>query len=143
MAALMIPQELLDYLDVQAARAWAWGECDCTVGLVSDWIRLRRGIDPAAPYRARYSSPEAARALVIEQGGFVPLIGHILDEAGLERTGAPISGDIGVIDVDLGERQSMPVVGGVMGIRIGDLWVTRALHGLRYRAFPFAQAWRV
>lgn len=98
------------------------------------------GADPAAKYRGTYGTPQQARA-VWRRNGFMSTIGDALDGIGLERTQDPQPGDVGVIDIP--RRELVPVIGAVMGIRVGNLWAVPAAHGMRIADYRTVTAWRV
>jgi hypothetical protein len=132
---------LSEYLAATLKSPWRWGSTDCTIW-VADWIYARTGIDPADKYRGTYANADECRALIQREGGFMPLVGMLMDEAGFDRTQSPADGDVGIISVPVNE-QAMPVVGAIFAIRSADLWVARGLHGIRAEPWPFVTAWKI
>lgn len=134
---------LLDYMDELASRPWIWSETDCTMS-VAKWIDLVTGLDPLGKYRGKYHTADQARETARRAGGFVPTVSRLLDEAGLERTSEPETGDVGIVIVPVGERNVLPVVGAILAIRALDrLWVCKAMRGLACKDFPIFTAWRL
>jgi hypothetical protein len=134
---------VLAYVDEIASKRWQWGECDCTMA-VATWIERATGVDPLAQFRGTYSTPDEARAVVKRAGGFGPTIGRLFDEMGLERTLTPECGDVGIINASIGLRHCMPVVGAIMAIRVGPMWMVKALRGLSGRTdFEPVVVWRL
>lgn len=131
------------YLDDLAKSPWAWGRMDCTTA-VADWIWNVHGIDVMAPWRGKYASGKEAIKLAKTQGGFVPNVGRLLDEAGFERTQSPEDGDIALLDIPrTGRVRMMPVVGAVMGIRLKRWWIAKAQSGIVADDWSFIHAWRL
>lgn len=139
----MAANVLTDFLAEQSLKPWRFGSQDCTIGMVSEWIELRTGRDPAGRFRGRYKNWRGARRVIRAEGGYVPMIGFILDEFGLERTTDPLSGDVAIIDAPVDRRREFAVAGAVMAIRTGKLWCARGLHGICAAEFPALHAWRV
>lgn len=130
------------YLDELSATPWTWGECDCTMA-VATWIERIRGTDPLKHYRGIYHTAEEARETVKFVGGFLPAIGRYFDNAGLERTQAFEDGDVAAVNVARHERFVLPVVGCILAIRFGDLWVAKAHRGIVARDFQVIHGWRL
>ena len=78
-----------------AATPFAWGETDCILAL-ANWIHRVRGVDLGAPWRMAYSNAAECQQVT----GFFTDPVAFMDKAvaplGLERTEAPVGGDIGV-----------------------------------------------
>lgn len=130
------------FLDRQLDRRWSWGVVDCTM-MVADWVRLEGLRDPAASFRGRYHDADTCHALIAAEGGFMPLIGFAMDECGFDRTQAPATGDVGLVNAPFKLSDRMPVVGTISAIRSGDRWVVRTLRGLQWWTFPTVTAWRI
>lgn len=90
------------------ASAFAWGESDCLMSVMT-YARDLCGRDPGAPWRSRYSDEAGALVFLDEAGGPVPLLDAALGSAGFARTDPPVRGDI--------------VVARVLGFEIGGLWL--------------------
>lgn len=130
------------YLDELAAQPWRWGSIDCTQ-CVGEWIRRITGSDPLHEYRGTYATPDEARETARQAGGFLPAIGSLFDHAGLVRTQDYEDGDVAAINAGLPERFLLPVVGCILAIRFGDLWVAKAHRGIVARNFTVIHGWRL
>jgi hypothetical protein len=51
----------------ESAPAWIWGERDCLL-FCADIVKRAIGVDPAEPYRGRYSSREGAAEVIGPKG---------------------------------------------------------------------------
>jgi hypothetical protein len=135
--------DLQDFLARERRIPWRWGVKDCTLW-VADWINERRGIDPAAPYRGQYDNADSCHALLKREGGFMPLVGWRLDEAGLDRTQSPRDGDVGIVSAPISLADRMPVVQTIMAIRGSGAWIMRmAPRGFHVEDVPTVTAWKV
>lgn len=123
-------------------RPWQWGVADCAMW-AADWVLEATGIDPATRYRGAYHDADRAQALLKQEGGYVPLIGWRMDQAGFQRTQSPQTGDIGIVNAPVGLCDRMPVVGTICAIRRGSMWVARSARGLHHQDFPLVTAWRI
>jgi hypothetical protein len=130
------------YLDELSATPWTWGECDCTMA-VATWIMRITGADPLERYRGRYHSASEAKRTARRAGGFLPALGALLDEAGLERTQTFEDGDIAAVYAGVHERLALPVVGCILAIRFGDLWAVKAYRGVVAHDFRIIHGWRL
>jgi hypothetical protein len=130
------------YLDELSSMPWRWGECDCTM-VVATWIERITGVDPLKSYRGTYHTPLEARRTAKLAGGFLPALGELFDGAGLERTQDFETGDVAAVNAGLHERYIMPVVGCVLAIRFGNLWVCKAHRGIVGRPFQVITGWRL
>jgi hypothetical protein len=110
---------------------------------VATWIERIVGIDPLRDYRGRYHTAEEARETVKLAGGFLPAIGRYFDEAGLERTQVFEDGDVAAVTAGMHERFVLPVVGAILAIRSGALWVCKAHRGIVGRDFTVIHGWRL
>jgi hypothetical protein len=126
-----------------------WAETNCALW-VADWIEYCSGIDPAASLRGRAHNTDEWKALLDAEGGFIPIIGHIMDCYGFERTQSPACGDVAIVTVPIAMCDRMPVVGTVAAICLApasrSLWpgfVVRSLRGLHFERFSFVTAWRM
>ncbi|SDI95698.1 DUF6950 family protein [Salipiger marinus] len=104
---------------VERARArwrsepFAWGAADCIIS-VCDYLLDRTGIDPAAPWRGSYCTPEGAEAICLRHGAALGLMRHGMARAGFVP-GEPVPGAAVVVDmfgheitgIFLGGRQTM------------------------------------
>ena len=117
--AACLAREVLDDLDNflarERGRRWSWAHANCALW-VADWIVELSGIDPAVGMRGRADTPEAWKALLDREGGFVPIIGYAMDTCGFERTQSPTRGDVAIVSVPISQGDRMPVVGTVAAI---------------------------
>lgn len=130
------------YLDELSGRPWVWSQCDCTMA-VGEWIRRITGSDPLRGFRGTYASPDEARETVRKAGGFLPTLGMLFDEAGIACTADYEDGDVAAVQAGVGERFVLPVVGCILAIRFGDLWVAKAHRGIVARGFTVIHGWRL
>jgi hypothetical protein len=128
------------YIEELSKAPWIWGECDCTMA-VATWIERITGADPLTQYRGRYRSPLEAKRTARRAGGFLPALGALFEAAGLARTKDFETGDVAAVNA--GEGLVLPVVGSVLAIRFGNLWVCKAPRGVVAGAFPVIAGWRL
>lgn len=88
--------DLAAFLSEASACPMEWGRCDCSL-MVADWIAYRCGIDPVPDLRGAYTDEQGALSKIEAAGGLVALFTRRLAPLGLAETGAPKSGDIGVL----------------------------------------------
>jgi hypothetical protein len=131
---------LPDYVEELSRTPWQWGECDCTMA-VATWIERITGADPLERYRGRYHSASDAKRTAKRAGGFLPALGALFDAAGLERTETFETGDVAVVSPPEGFVE--PVVGSILAIRFGDLWLVKAPRGVVARPYPVIIGWRL
>lgn len=112
-----------------AARPWQWGVQDCTTW-AADWCVARWGIDPALPFRERYTTEAEAEALIAGAGGLVELVRPQMRF--LAEKIAADDGDVGVIAV-----LDRPTA----AIRAGDKWAFRTQAGIGFVAAPALIVW--
>lgn len=95
----MLPSDLSLFLRDLAGRRWRYGETDCLMTL-SDWVKRRHGVDPAAAWRGTYDSEAGAIAALHLGGGIIAMIDGALAAHGFSRSSAPASpGNICVVRV--------------------------------------------
>jgi hypothetical protein len=128
------------YVEELSRAPWVWGECDCTMA-VATWIERITGSDPLARYRGRYHSASDAKRTARRAGGFLPTLGALFDAAGLAPTQDFEPGDVAAIHA--GSNDVVPVVGSVLAIRFGNLWVCKAPRGVVARDFAVIAGWRL
>lgn len=110
---------------------------DCAQGLVAGWVRLRTGLDVAAPWRGRYSTSLGCYRLVRKSGGLVKLMSEALAPAGYSITNSPSVGDVGA--VLMYTEHGVEPVGAILGV---DGWITLMPRGVRSTAkAEVAAAW--
>jgi hypothetical protein len=128
--------DLADYLRAEAARPFARGAADCCA-LVADWVALRCGIDPIAPWRG-YATDAEADALLERYGGLARITIVATKQAGLVETLTPRPGDVALIATDAVTR--------TVAIRTEKGWIVRERGGLSLypaEAVRLLRAWRV
>jgi hypothetical protein len=91
-----------DFLRAASRRDFSWGDHDCCMWL-ADWVALRRGADPAAGWRGRYTTPLGAARIIKRRGGLVAHLEGCLAPLGIERTDEPGRGDIAVVGAAEGD----------------------------------------
>jgi hypothetical protein len=128
------------YVEELSRVPWVWGECDCTMA-VATWIERITGADPLAQYRGRYHSASGAMRTARRAGGYLPALGALFAAAGLVRTQDFEPGDVAAISPPEGFVE--PVVGSILAIRFGDLWVLKAPRGVVARPYPVIAGWRL
>lgn len=97
------------------ARDWLDGDWDCLMA-PCHWALTLTGTDPAAPWRGRYHSSEAALANLAAGGGMTRLVDRTLRPLGWTRTADPQPGAFGVITMAEAGRTRFGAV------RYGDGW---------------------
>jgi hypothetical protein len=117
-----------------ARATFVWGECDCSLAM-ADWVRVRRGVDPAATLRGRYDSAAGAMRHVLRLGGFERMGRSLMAENGFETTDAPKVGDVGLVD--------HPSVGPVFAIRCALGWAVKSPDGVAVDTYQTIVAWRL
>jgi hypothetical protein len=130
------------YIDELSRRRWEYGECDCTMA-VATWIERIISVDPLKRYRGTYHSPAEARQVVKLAGGYLPTLGELFFEAGLERTDEFEDGDIAAVDPGNYHRLVLQVVGSILAIRSGNLWIVKAYRGIIGDSFRVREGWRL
>lgn len=132
-----------EFLDSAAARPFRPGEHDCCLFL-ADWVRERMGVDPAPHLRGRYRTRLGYARILLLHGGFVATVGGCAARVGLERTKAPVKGDIGVILARTLHTYPEPVGAICVGAAPGGLgWACLTPGGLMIGASGFEAAWGV
>jgi hypothetical protein len=134
----MIAREALlaDTLREWRRTAFAWGESDCLMSVMSYASELC-GRDPGAPWRGNYADRAGAYRLLEAAGGAAIGLGRALTGAGMVAVETPVRGD--VIVAALGEQ-------GIGGLCLGELAAFR-LEGrgvleLRMNRVGLLGAWR-
>jgi uncharacterized protein DUF6950 len=128
------------YVEELSRLAWIWGESDCTQ-CVGEWIRRITGADPLERYRGRYHTAIEAKRTAARAGGFLPALGALFEAAGLERTQDFEPGDVAAVHAS--SHDVVPVVGSVLAIRFGNLWICKAPRGVVAGDFPVIAGWRL
>jgi hypothetical protein len=101
---------LTDYLVAAAGRRFAYGSFDCGLFL-ADWIKHRRGIDPAAALRGRYTQLDEVPGIAA-RGGLLRILAGLGRSYGLKVTRHPAIGDVALVSISGG-----PLVGAIKGPR--------------------------
>lgn len=117
------------FVAISTPRPWRWGVVDCSMWM-ADWCAYRWGIDPAAPFRQRYSSEAEAEALIAEAGSLIALIRPQMGFL-TEKQEAAID-DVGVIEV-MGRQTA--------AIRVDDAWAFRTPRGIGFLDVPALIVW--
>jgi hypothetical protein len=130
------------YVDELSRAPWVWGECDCTMA-VATWIERIAGADPLAQYRGRYHSASDAMRTARRAGGFLPTLGALFEATGLKRTQDFETGDVAACDTLALAGVVVTVVGSVLAIRLGNLWVCKAPLGVVAGNFAVIVGWRL
>ena len=99
-----------------------WGTDDCCL-FVADIIAEGTGIDPAEPWRGKYTSED--EAAVVMPGGIVKTVDRRCRELGWSKV-PPEKADIG--DIGISRNDGKPAV----VIRYGEWWVGRCDGGVTY-----------
>lgn len=114
-------------MDRQRRDPHAWGSHDCALGLAAGAVEAISGVDVAAPWRGRYTTPLGA-ARLLRKGGFDgvgDMVASVLPEI---ATAFANVGDIGVIDADGPVPEALCVVD-----FSGLIVMTESGHGRRAR----------
>jgi hypothetical protein len=128
---------LARFLTCAAARAFVFGGVegqDCLMWL-ADWIVARRGFDPAADWRGRYSTARGAARILSRRGGMIRHLDLCLTPHGIGRADMPRRGDIAVV------REAEGTIGAIMIDR--RLCCAVRDGGLVFRRRPILAAWRI
>lgn len=137
MSDIGLTQFLKDYF--ATPRRFCFGTDDCSIGMVSSWIKERTGVDPSLPYLDKYWSSIDAKNLLNDKKGLIEIAKSIAEDLGLHETVDPLTGDIGIVNghtVDGGFSQ-------IMAIRNGNLWCVRVAKGLLASECKAMIAWRL
>jgi len=129
---------LAAYLRWAGDQPFAWGQWDCLIGLVAEWVRRERGGDPAAPWRGRYATQLGCARLVRREGGLLAVLSRGAELAGLEPTTQPRPGCIGVVEPGL--SGDAPLAGAIC---IGSAWAALSPAGVGLIAARPVGVWRV
>jgi len=124
---------LAAFLRKSLGEPFVWGQRDCALW-AADWIKERRGVDPATSIRGRYSTRLGCERFANRHGGLPAYADEILTGAGLERTDDPQPGDVGLIDTPDG-----PTV----AVRVDLGWAIKAARGIKIVPARHLMAWRV
>ena len=66
-------ERLAEFRRLAAGRAFKLGSWDCGM-LCAEWVRLVRGVDPAAAWRGRYSTAAELDRILDSRGGIVETV---------------------------------------------------------------------
>jgi hypothetical protein len=88
---------LSEYLRTAAGRPFAYGQFDCGLFL-ADWIKLVRGIDPAAELRGRYGRIEDVPGIGGRRG-LMGILTGLARRLPLAVTKRPKTGDVALISI--------------------------------------------
>lgn len=133
---------LVEFITEESQIPWSWETKNCGLW-VSDWVERLTGVDPAAWLRGSATTAEGWQDFIKREGGFMPLVGWMMDSAGFARTGSPDIGDVGIVSAPIAISDRLPVVGTICAIRGNATWVARGITGIHYQNFPLVTAWDV
>ncbi|KRE00085.1 hypothetical protein ASE63_08255 [Bosea sp. Root381] len=112
---------------------FVWRTRDCCAWPCA-WVAAERGISPLVGVSARYRDELSCARLLRGEGGLLALARRVMSAAGLEETGVPVLGDVGLIDT----------AAGTMGaLCLGDKWALKSLEGLAIIPATPLLAWRI
>lgn len=132
-------ERLAEFRRLAAGRSFHLGETDCGM-LCADWVRMVRGVDPAAEWRGRYHTVLGLARILKRRGGLVGHFDQCLNNVGIHRTDQPRRGDVAVVKTPEPEGvEGAIVLDGVvlMAARAGGI-IIRSLS-----IAPIVAAWRV
>lgn len=105
----------------------------------ADWVRMRRGVDPAARHRGRCKTVLGVKRLLKREGGLLAVASAGAACAGLRPTTDPKAGDVGIVQA-LTEWGVHPCG----AIRTASRWaLLSANRGLISGPFHVLAAWEV
>lgn len=129
---------LPEFLNDAAGKPFEAGRLDCML-FAADWVALRTGKDPAAPFRGAYRTVREYETLLKENGGLLAMAGSAMTRIGLQGAEKPQEGDVGVIRYLTPGNRHRPLAGIYTGLR----WVAKTRAGIvAVHAAPIA-VWRV
>jgi hypothetical protein len=129
MAELLTP--LQEYLLAAASRPFDWGDCDCAL-FAAGWVRIVRGVDPAADLRGTYSTRNGAYLLMRAEGGLLAVIERRMAAHGFTETQKPGAGDVGIVTA---------FQAAACAIKTRSGWACKTERGIVVRPFDVAKAW--
>ncbi len=120
----MMREKLIAHLSEYAERPFAWGHADC-LAFVSDWVHAATGRDPLSDWRGLVPDEPAARAGLVQHGGFTLTFRTACRLSGLQPATAPELGDIGLVAVEtaVGNRLTCAIC-------LGDRWAVKTVDGI-------------
>ncbi|WP_342163082.1 DUF6950 family protein [Methylobacterium sp. SD21] len=125
---------MIAFLRQAAREPFVWGVSDCAL-FMADWVRIARGMDPAASLRGRYRCHLGAARHIRRLGGIEAMGRALAAQAGLAETNDPRAGDIGLV--------SDPLAGPLFAVRTAIGWAAKGPRGIALGAFPAIVAWSV
>lgn len=111
---------LAAYLQQAMSAPFKFGATDCSK-TANGWIRLEAGISPLDAAGYEYDNESQSRAITDAYGGLARATINAMRKAGLRRTRAPKSGDVGIVEM-FGKA--------CVAIFDGRVWVSRDDSGL-------------
>ena len=123
-------RQLRKFLASEMAKPFAWGETDCAC-TTDRWVRSVAGFSPMLIAGRVHGSQQAARDWLAEPGGIAVAVNRVMRAAGLSKTSAPATGDVGLA-VHAGRL--------CMSIFDGRLWLSRDETG--FLAAPAEACWK-
>lgn len=122
------------FLEEALAKSFHDRDWNCAL-MVATWVERATGIDPAGPWRGRFTTRLGWLRILKREGGLVAVMAKGAALAGLTETNEPKRGDVGVV------RQR----GGVdtACICLGSRWAFTDARGLGVRGGEPVKAWVV
>jgi hypothetical protein len=131
------------FLNDAAGRPFQWGDWDCLLWL-AEWVRVNRGIDPAADLRGSYSTMLGAARIVRAGRGMVRLVGDRVSAFGLASAKFGARGDIAIVPVaGPGSEHFGNVAGAILMDGTAALICQDGLLFNRLADSPPIAAWRI
>jgi hypothetical protein len=127
--------DLDTYLAISSRQPFVWGERDCALWACT-WIKERKGVDPGAAYRGRYSTEKECLEIVHGAGGLEALVSMEFKAHGLYETVRQRRGDVVLVDIPTG-----PTVGIAANEQFISVKTARGIATARQLAV--LRAWRV
>lgn len=126
---------LAEHLRLGASTPFVWGLTDCFLW-AADWTLAQRGLDPAEPWRGRYSTALGAKRAISRVGGYAAGGRVRMASLGFSETSDPQPGDIGLV-----QPPDFPIP--VLAIRTRVGWACKGQAGLVTAPLPLIVAWTV
>ncbi|MFN3834643.1 MAG: DUF6950 family protein [Glycocaulis sp.] len=124
-------------LHLWAVTPHEWGFTDCYMTLV-DWVRDETGHDAGEALRGSYGNPDLCPIARRLRADPIPVADDLLAQIGLQRTDAPLPGDVGIIR----HRGQRHLFGGLC---LGENWASKCESDgvLIARPLEVVAAWSV
>lgn len=129
-----------EFLATAARTPFQWGVFDCSL-MLADWVKVRRGFDPAAHLRGRYRTALGCARVLRREGGVLGVVRACAAIAGLDEARTPCAGDVGVVAaITADPRRQGSQVGAIC---TGSRWAVLGEAGLIVAPMVPLAAWRV